>query len=89
MTTETRPVRPRAEMTLEDAIRIVAHRVLIQAATVYIDYELWGDYPELGEGDWNAVQEKAIAMATRTPAPDAKYEQAYALLAARAVGQEA
>lgn len=56
--------------------RCIDHAV----ATNRID---WGDYPDLVEGDWDAVLERAQKIADETKPTLAAYEVAYKGLAGR------
>ena len=53
---------------------------------MFVD-EDWGEYPELGQNDWERVIERVEALAPHPPAE--QYMEAYALLEARASGVEA
>ena len=64
------------------AITTVAEQAIHEATRDGGRVPEWEDYPEIGENDWQAVLDRVDRM---TWAPDqAKYDAAYALLAARA-----
>jgi hypothetical protein len=70
------------QMTLEEAIRIVAQQAVWAACDGSgIAPPEWGLYPEIGENDWNAVLVE-IEHITPPPAPS-DFHAAYALLEAR------
>lgn len=71
-------------MTIDDACRYVARHVVYDLIDRYLDIgDGWEDYPEIGEHDWNRVGAHVAGMCLRVM-DDAKYAEAYALLAARA-----
>lgn len=70
-------------MTVERAIQVIAVQVVARAIDGYCD---WGDYPDVGEGDWDAIERAVNAMVPARAIAD--FDAAYALLKARADGAE-
>ena len=68
-------------MTPEQAIRIIALHVITTGAEGACE-DGWGNYPELGEGDWESVVQTVKEIARWPEA--AEYRAAYAVLEARA-----
>jgi hypothetical protein len=68
----------------QDALHTVAANILANAAR---EYPQWEDFPEIGESDWFAVCD--ILNAKAPEVPPLRFRAAYALLEARAKGQEA
>lgn len=69
-------------MTTAEAIDIIALHALANRTESIEDS--WENYPEIGEGDWEAVVARADEL--RTYPSDDEYQEAYALLTARAEG---
>lgn len=63
-------------------IQTVARKVLV--AQLEDVANLWEDYPDLGEWDWEAVVEEVKRIADDLAPDEGNYERAYAQLAARA-----
>lgn len=76
--------------TTQHAVDTVARRVLAYAVGRALEFPLveWGDYPELGEHDWDAVVARVRHLADRTDVQTEKYEAAYRHLATRAAAEE-
>lgn len=74
------------DMTTEQAVDIMAAD-LLRALLENHGGDSWGDYPDIGEGDWESVLEhaKAIVDAHRSVDTAGAYEH----LAARAAAWEA
>jgi len=67
------------------AIDIIARHALANA--VFDIEDSWENYPDIGERDWEWIVHEAGQL---LPYPDkAKYDEAYALLSARANVEEA
>lgn len=68
-------------MHLDVAIDIVARGII---SDVILDGDLprWADYPEIGEGDWDAIHQRLGEMVGELQ--DEEYSAAYEMLAARA-----
>jgi hypothetical protein len=69
------------------AIRIVARRVV--AAALDGTPAEWGNYPDIGEDDWDAVVAQARRIAAVYDVQGDHYDSAYRLLTQRAEGAEA
>lgn len=74
-------------MTPEEAIEVIAREVIQTQNDPDQIVDRWEDHPLLGEDDWNLVVEK-VAELTPTVGVG-EYEEAYALLSARAQHEEA
>ena len=72
-------------MTTERAVDFVAASLLSSLLEMH-GGESWGDYPEIGEDDWQDVVARAKEIAD-DPGPEA-FRMAYAHLEARAVAWE-
>jgi hypothetical protein len=71
---------------MDDLLRdtwLVATKVLREQITTIVDSDLWGQYPDIGESDWEMVLEQLARM--MPPVPRRKAEEAYDRLADRAV----
>jgi hypothetical protein len=64
------------------AIEVVARRIVHIALTR--ESVGWEDFPDLGETDFGDAEERALAIVRDLQAPDAAYDEAYRVLAARA-----
>jgi hypothetical protein len=75
-----------ADWTTRHAICTVARRVLVQAVERALADPVveWGDYPDLGEHDWDAVVKQVRHLANRTDVQTEHYDAAYRHLAERA-----
>ena len=71
------------------ALDVVARRVFAASVGEYATEAEWGNYPEIGEGDWYEIQARVAELAAQQNPADEEYEKAYALLAKRAEGVEA
>lgn len=76
-------------MTETDAIEFVARTIFNTAlARAAVGGQIdWEDFPEIGETDWQRVlvRLKEIMIERRPSVTIAQYDEAYALLSARAV----
>jgi hypothetical protein len=68
-------------MTPEEAIDVVARHVIATAARGVAE-DGWCNYPDIGEDDWNAVDQRVQVLAP--PPADETYNEAYVLLQERA-----
>lgn len=68
-------------MTVDEAITIVARAAIAAIVASASVEDSWESFPEIGEDDWEAVVQRAEELTVPTAA---EYEEAYALLSARA-----
>jgi hypothetical protein len=68
-------------VTPDEAIETVARHVIAVAAREVAE-DGWCNYPDIGEADWNAVDQRVTELAS-FPA-DETYNEAYVLLQERA-----
>jgi hypothetical protein len=76
--------------TTQRAIDTVARRVLAQTVECALNRKDvdWGDYPEIGEDDWEKVCNRVRELAERGDVQDEHYQPAYRYLAGRADNAE-
>jgi hypothetical protein len=70
--------------TYREAIDVVAHRFAADLIKDGTEMANWGNYPDIGEFDWWAVEIRAAAIAATLRPHDAAYDAAYAHLAGQA-----
>lgn len=81
---------PEEDPAIMQAVDTVAHFAVSSAAEPDFGTEVaWGNYPEIGEHDWELVTERVNEIRRSLDPPPLSYTAAYALLEARAEGQEA
>lgn len=72
------------------AIETVARRVLfVLVDTEYYGADVWEDFPEIGEHDWDRVVDQARALVGGLNPSGSLYADAYAHLKSRATDEEA
>lgn len=70
-------------MKPEEAIEIIAHHVVVQGASRFVETHGWEAYPDIGEHDWNRVVEKVVELT-----PDVDFDEAYRVLSKRANNEQ-
>lgn len=68
--------------TVEIAVDIVARHVIARMTDMYEQGEQWENYPEVGQFDWERVENR-VGQLTQYP-DENDYKAAYAFLVARA-----
>ena len=69
---------------ITEAVNVVARRAIAAAAEPSFAREIeWGNYPEIGEYDWELVCERVNELRRSLDPPQSSYEAAYALLTSR------
>lgn len=66
---------------VQTVARSMVHVELLAAAQRTLD---WGDYPEIGEHDWERVVDEVIKIAELMDPGKVEYQAAYELLTTRA-----
>lgn len=67
------------------AVDVVARRAIVAAAEPGFASEVtWGNFPEIGEHDWNMVEDRVNEIRRSLDPPQESYEAGYALLQGRA-----
>lgn len=72
------------EFMVSAAVRHVARAAVAHALVAHPPE--WGDYPEIGEHDWERVEAEVERIIDRLSGQAEKYESAYRFLASRANG---
>jgi hypothetical protein len=73
-----------ADNRIGEAIDAVVGRIAAMCITEFVEGDNWGEYPEIGQYDWDFVEIGLKRLAMRLDAPDTVYDAAYDFLGARA-----
>ena len=71
------------EARLADAVSVIARRALAHVI-INSEWELWEDFPEIGQDDWTQVEQEIQRIGRELEVPQAQFQSAYEWLVARA-----
>ena len=69
-------------LRLRKAVEVIAWAVIYQISDIHESHEMWRDYPDICERDWDMVLDKVEMIISDPSEPE--FRSAYELLKARA-----